>query len=67
MTGLENAQHDLTDAAFSLSTAIDLLASIDTDASDRELTELVRQLESLKSGLDKSCRRLEHLYEKEEH
>ncbi len=67
MTGIENAQHDLTDAAFSLSTAIDLLASIGTEASDRELTELVSQLQKLKNGLDKSCQRLGHLHEKEEH
>ncbi|WP_092993398.1 hypothetical protein [Thiohalomonas denitrificans] len=67
MTGIENAQYDLTDAAFSLSTAIDLLASIDTDSSAHELTEIVRQLESLKSGLDKSCRRLNRLHEREEH
>lgn len=67
MTGIENAKYDLTEAAFSLNTAIELLASIGRDAPDQEIAEVICALRQLKSGLDQSCERLGHLHEKEKH
>jgi hypothetical protein len=60
MNGIENAQHDLSDARFSLETAIDLLSSIGHDGGDgdAELVRLVEQLRTLKTGLDSSHERL---------
>lgn len=60
MTGIENAQHDLSDARFCLETAIELLSSIGHDAGDADvgLVELVEQLRTLKTGLDASHERL---------
>jgi hypothetical protein len=60
MNGIENAQHDLSDAHFCLETAIELLSSIGHDAGDGEadLVQLVEQLRSLKTGLDSSRERL---------
>ena len=53
MTGIENAQHDLSDAQFSLETAIDLLSSINEDhrAQDPELHTLIQHLVTIKSEL----------------
>lgn len=53
MNGIENARHYLFEAASSLETAIELLASIDRDAeSDGTLKELVSRLSALKEELD---------------
>lgn len=59
MDGIENARHDLLEAACSLETAIELLASIERDAeSDGELRELVDRLSALKLELDAASARL---------
>lgn len=59
MDGIENARHDLFEAACSLETAIDLLASIERDAENHgELTELVSRLSALKQELDAASARL---------
>lgn len=60
MNGLENAQHDLSDARFSLETAIDLLDSIDTDtrAREPELHHLIEQLRAIHSELASSFDKL---------
>lgn len=60
MNGLENAHHDLSDASFCLETAIELLASISEEdqAKGIELTQIVSQLQQLKSGLDENSERL---------
>jgi len=61
MTGLENAQHDLSDAQFSLETAIDLLnsISIDTQSNEPELNTLIEQLMSIKTELATSYNTLQ--------
>jgi hypothetical protein len=64
MTGLENAQHDLTDAQFSLETAIELLDSIDHDdgaAMPQQLHEVIDHLRNIKSELDTSFSQLMEL------
>lgn len=59
MDGIENARHDLFEAACSLETAIELLASIERDAeSDVPLSELVSRLSALKEELDAASSRL---------
>jgi hypothetical protein len=59
MDGIENARHDLFEAACSLETAIELLASIERDAeSDATLRELVDRLSVLKEELDAASSRL---------
>ncbi len=61
MTGLENAQHDLSDAQFSLETAIELLDSIDHDASSavpQQLHEVIDHLRNVKLELDTSFSQL---------
>ena len=60
MTGLENAQHDLDDARFSLQTAIELLDSIDHDdpAMPAQLHAVIDHLRSVKSELDLSLSQL---------
>ncbi|MCW8829171.1 MAG: hypothetical protein OQK94_08955 [Gammaproteobacteria bacterium] len=60
MNGLENAQHDLSDAQFSLETAIDLLSSIDTDIDTQgsELQSVIEHLQRLRSELADSFRKL---------
>ena len=59
MDGIENARHDLLEAACSLETAIDLLASIERDAEeDAALRELVRRLSAVKEELDAASSRL---------
>ena len=69
MTGLENVQHDLTDAQFSLQTAIELLDSIDHDAPamPRELHGVIEHLRSAKSELDVSFTQLIELQQQEHH
>jgi len=61
MNGLENAQHDLSDARFSLETAIDLLSSIDSDhgTAEPELHSVIEHLLSIKSELANSFERLQ--------
>lgn len=61
MNGLENAQHDLSDAQFSLETAIDLLSSIDTDIDTQgsELQGVIEHLQRLRSELAESFRKLQ--------
>ena len=60
MTGIENAQHDLSDAQFSLQTAIDLLDSLDHDAPamPRQLHDVVDHLRNIKTELDTSFSQL---------
>lgn len=60
MNGLENAQHDLSDAQFCLETAIELLSGIDSDtqAQKTELHLVIKQLQSIKGELDTSYDRL---------
>ncbi|MGM0594832.1 MAG: hypothetical protein ACQETD_09870 [Pseudomonadota bacterium] len=61
MNGLENAQHDLNDARFSLETAIELLSSIDSDtqALEPELHTVIEHLTSIKGELASSFRKLQ--------
>ncbi len=56
MNGLENAQHDLSDAQFCLETAIELLSGIDSDTRDQatELHKVITRLQSIKGELDSS-------------
>lgn len=60
MNGLENAQHDLSDAQFSLETAIELLNSIDTDiqVKEPELHTVIEHLRTIKTELDSSYAKL---------
>jgi hypothetical protein len=60
MNGLENAQHDLSDAQFCLETAIELLSGIDSDTQEQktELHLVIQQLQSIKGELDISYDRL---------
>lgn len=69
MTGLENAQHDLTDAQFSLETAIELLDSIDSDnhASEPELHRVIEHLRGIKTELEQSFSQLIVLTDRFEH
>jgi len=69
MTGIENAQHDLSDAQFSLETAIDLLSSINDDCSNREseLDKVIQHLMSIKSELATSFAELQNVQSKIEH
>lgn len=61
MNGLENAQHDLSDAQFCLETAIELLNSIDSDTQAREpeLHVVIEHLRNIKTELDSSFARLQ--------
>lgn len=69
MTGLENAQHDLSDAQFSLETAIELLDSLEHDgaAMPQQLHAVVDHLRSIKSELDQSFTELLELQARETH
>ncbi len=60
MNGLDNAQHDLSDARFSLQTAIELLSGIDSDTQEQqtELHTVIARLQSIKGELDSSYDRL---------
>lgn len=68
MTGLENAQHDLSDAQFSLETAIELLDSIEHDGATvpQQLHAVVAHLRTIKSELDQSFSTLLELQKQEE-
>lgn len=59
MNGLENAQHDLSDARFSLETAIDLLSSIGDDVREPELRSVVEHLINIKTDLESSYQKLQ--------
>ncbi len=62
MNGIENAQHDLSDASFCLDTAIGLLDSIGTEAAnDPEIGAIVRRLKELKVDLDSNCQLLDRI------
>ncbi len=69
MTGIENAQHDLNDAQFSLETAIELLNSIndDSQAQAPELHQVIQQLLSIKNELATSYAELKSVQSKIEH
>ncbi len=69
MTGIENAQHDLSDAQFSLETAIDLLSSINEDCNSQEteLHTVIQHLMSIKSELATSFAQLQSVQTKIEH
>ncbi len=69
MTELENAQHDLSDAQFSLQTAIELLGSLDRhDAGEAaQLHHVVEHLRNIKSELDSSYSQLTELQQQETH
>ncbi|MDH5785956.1 MAG: hypothetical protein OEZ16_10175 [Chromatiales bacterium] len=69
MTGLENAQHDLSDAQFSLQTAIELLVSLEHDDATmpQQLHAVVDHLRSIKSELDQSFIQLLELSAQESH
>ena len=67
MTGLENAQHDLTDAQFSLETAIELLDSLDHEDSTTPLHMVIEHLRSIKSELDQSFNQLTELQQQTHH
>lgn len=60
MNIIENAQHDLFEAALSVETAIELLASLERDGSEYagELHEIVLELQRVKGGLERSRERL---------
>jgi hypothetical protein len=70
MTGLENAQHDLSDAQFSLETAIELLDSLDHDTTATvppQLHAVVEHLRNIKSELDTSFTQLMEITSQESH
>lgn len=69
MTGIENAQHDLNDAQFSLETAIELLNSINDDAEAQapELHQVIQHLMSIKNELATSYAELKSVQTKIEH
>lgn len=60
MTGIENAQHDLSDAQFSIETAIELLSCIDHDdpAPTEELHRVIARLQEIKGELAASFEKL---------
>ena len=60
MNGIENAQHDISDARFSVDTAIELLSGIGKDTQDdaAELSAVIEKLMELKGGLDDTYHRL---------
>jgi len=60
MNGLENAQHDLSDAQFCLETAIELLSGIDSDTSAQktELHTVIKNLLSIQTELASSYEKL---------
>lgn len=63
MNIIDNIQHDLLDANFSLNTAIELLSSLDLDGDhqDQALHELIDRLCVLKDELDAACERVSSL------
>lgn len=60
MTGIENAQHDLSDAQSSIETAIELLSCIDHDdpRPAEELNRVILALREIKSELATSFEQL---------
>jgi len=60
MTGIENAQHDLSDATFSIETAIELLSCIDHDDPQpvEELNRVISTLQEIKAELTQSFDKL---------
>lgn len=69
MTGIENAQHDLTDAQFSIETAIELLSCIDHDDPKplEELNSVISRLQEIKSELASSFDKLRMVQEHIDH
>lgn len=67
MTGIENAQYDLSDAQFSLETAIDLLSSINEDSKAPELNNVIQHLVNIKNELANSYAELINVQNKIEH
>ena len=69
MTGIENAQHDLNDAQFSLETAIDLLSSINDDccSEESELYNVIQHLMTIKNELATSFDQLRNVQTQIEH
>lgn len=66
MNGLENAQHDLSDARFSLETAIELLSSIGGDLEEPELKSVLKHLVTIKTDLETSYEKLQDVTERVE-
>jgi hypothetical protein len=60
MDGIENARHDLSEAACSVDTAIELLSSMEQDGFEHAdvLHPIIEQLQKLKSGLEDSYQSL---------
>ncbi|HEY0721669.1 MAG TPA: hypothetical protein VGE50_10515 [Gammaproteobacteria bacterium] len=69
MTGIENAQHDLSDAQFSIETAIELLSCIDHDDPRpvEELNRVIAALQDIKSELASSFDKLRVVQEHFDH
>lgn len=69
MTGIENAQHDLSDAQFSIETAIELLSCIDHDDPKpvEELLRVIAALQEIKSELSHSFDTLRSVQDYFEH
>lgn len=69
MTGIENAQYDLSDAQFSLETAIDLLSSINEDSKSGTpaLNDVIQHLVNIKKELADSYAELMSVQTKIEH
>lgn len=69
MTGIENAQHDLTDAQFSIETAIELLSCIDHDDPRpvEELNRVIAALQGIKSELASSFDKLRSVQDQFSH
>lgn len=55
MNSYDNIRHDLSDASFSVTTAIELLDGIDEDggAENQTLHDLIARLEQVRDELDK--------------
>lgn len=60
MNVIDSIQHDLLDANLSLTTAIELLSSMEQDGGQQNLAlhELIDQLCGLKDELDAACQRV---------
>lgn len=69
MTGIENAQHDLVDAQFSIETAIELLSCIDHDDPQpvEELNRVIAALQGIKNELAHSFDKLRLVQAQFEH
>ncbi|MEW6646864.1 MAG: hypothetical protein AB1450_06675 [Pseudomonadota bacterium] len=54
MNSYDNIRHDLSDASFSVTTAIELLSGIDEDGGEnnQSLHDLIARLEQLRNELD---------------